>query len=226
MRGWSAERLGAAAGIGFLVLTVIGDLIPGGSMPSTNDRAFKIARYYESHHRSIAIGVILTGIAAPLLAWLVATVALRLRALGEGGWAVVVFAVGLVAIGLGTAADAISGALIRSAQWHNDGVTQGLYQLQGYLTVKSFWFGAGLALAVGIAAWRVLPRWYAWASVGAAVLIGLGGLTVKRGGFFSPLQGMTAIAFIVLLVWILLTSVVFWRLAAPEPTRQPGATPV
>ena len=55
-----------------------------------------------------------------LLAWLVVTVALRLRALGQGGWAVVIFVVGLIAVALGTVADAMSGALVRSAQDGND----------------------------------------------------------------------------------------------------------
>ena len=226
MRTWTAERLGAAAGIGFLVLNVIANLIPGGSAPSPHDHPAKIARYFVQHHRSIAIAVILTGIAAPLLAWLVATVALRLRALGEGTWAVIVFALGVIAIALGAGADAISGALIRTSVAHSDRVTQGLYQLQGYLTVKSFWFAAGLALTVGLAALRVLPRWYAWVSLAAAVLVGIGGLTVKGAGFFSPLQGMTAISFVALLVWILLTSIVFWRLAPEaEPRRQAVPTP-
>jgi hypothetical protein len=79
---------------------------------------------------------------------------------------------------------------------------------------------------VGIAALRVLPRWYARASIAAAVIIAIGGLTVKASGFFSPLQGMTGISFLALLIWVLATSIVFWRLAPEtEPRRQAVATP-
>jgi hypothetical protein len=44
-------------------------------------------------------------------------------------------------------------------------------------------------------------------------LLGLGGVAVKENGFFQPLGGMALIAFLALLIWVLATSVLLWRLS-------------
>jgi hypothetical protein len=105
-------------------------------------------------------------------------------------------------------------------------LVQGLYQASGFLTGKAFWFAALAALAVGLAAWRVLLAWYAWASLAAALLCALGGVAVKQSGFFGPMGGMTFIAFLALLVWSLATSLVVWRMAVGEEWRAPAVMPL
>jgi hypothetical protein len=71
-------------------------------------------------------------------------------------------------------------------------------------------------LAVGIAAWRVLPRWYAVVSVAAAVVCALGGIAVGQTGFLA-LGGLTDVAFLGLLVWIVASAVMLWRQPAAVP---------
>src|SRR2546425_11942481 len=63
MGAWRDTQLGAAAGVFFVVLTLIGDLVAG-SPPSFDDPASKIEAFYLDHHRAVLVGVILTGIAA------------------------------------------------------------------------------------------------------------------------------------------------------------------
>src|SRR5206468_8456030 len=114
------------------------------------------------------------------------------------------------------AADAFYGSLARIAlAAHNESITKSIYQLDGFFTVKSFWFAAAAILAVAIAAWRALPRWYALVSLVAAAVTALGGIAVAHDGFFAPLGGLTEIAFLGLLVWIVGSAVLLWR--QPQP---------
>ena len=55
------ERYGAAAGVIFVVLIVVGALISG-SPPSPDDSVRKIASYYEDHTGAIKAGAFLTGL--------------------------------------------------------------------------------------------------------------------------------------------------------------------
>ena len=54
----------------------------------------------------------------------------------------------------------------------------------------------------------------------AAVLLALGGISLRASGFFAPLGGMMLIAFTGLLVWVLATCVLLWR----EPAGVASAT--
>ena len=129
------------------------------------------------------------------------------------------FGLGLAALAVGFAADALYGALGRIAVYGDPNLTKAVYQLDGFFTVKSFWFAAGALLLVAIAVWRTSPRWYALVSLAAGVVCALGGITVRHHGFLAPLGGMTEIAFLGLLVWIVASAGWMWR--APQPAVAP-----
>jgi hypothetical protein len=210
MRTWTFERLGALAGIAFILLSLIGDF-SSGTPPGTDDSAAKIADFFQDHHQGVIASVVLTGIAGPFFVWFLAAVVLRLRAVGETAWAVAVFGLALAALGAGVAADAFYGSLARIGTYGDDRLAKSVYQLDGFFTVKSFWFAAGTVLAVGIAAWRRLPQWYAMLSIAAAVVCALSGIAVRKTGFLTPLGGLTDLAFLALLVWIVASAVMLWR---------------
>lgn len=226
MRSWSTERLGAVAGVAFVVLAVIG-AFAAGSPPKFDDPASEIVSFFRDNHDSVIFGAILMGIASPLFVWLVAAIALTLRAAGQTAWAGVAFAAGLVGIGLGTGADAIGGSLAQIAENGDNTLTQSLYQLQGFFISKAYFFAAVTALAVGVAAWRAaLPRWYAALSLVAVVVFVLGGVSLKSSGFLAPLGAMQLIAYLGLLVWSLATATVLWMTApVAEVTRATAPTP-
>jgi hypothetical protein len=216
MRTWTFERLGALAGVAFIVLSLVGDF-SSGSPPGTDDSAGKIASFFADHHRGVIVSVVLTGIAGPFFVWFLTALVLRLRAVGETAWAVAAFGLALAALAAGFAADVFYGSLARIAVVADENVAKSVYQLDGFFTVKSFWFAAAALLAVGIASWRALPRWYALTSLAAAVVCALGGIAVKQEGFLAPLGGLTEIAFFGLLVWIVATAAMLWR--EPPLTR-------
>jgi hypothetical protein len=210
MNTWAAGRLGAAAGIGFIVLTAVGDSLAG-SMPSTGDSATKIASFFEDHQTAVVTGSILTGIAAPLFLAFATAFALRLRIAGPGLPAGLFFAIATAGVTLGVVADALYGSMARIS---DASLAKGLYTVDGFVTAKSFWFATA---AIFVAAWGsrgVLAQWYTLLSLVAGIVVALGGLSLRSTGFFAPLGNMSGIAFLGLLVWIVATCVVLWR----EPT--------
>src|SRR5262245_56863628 len=105
MGRWNQTKLSALAGVAACVLYLIGNLV-GGPSPAFNAPAAEIAGHFTTHNHAVLYSTLLTGIAAPLLAWLLVTLALGLHRLGETGWAVVGGALGLSAVVLATVADA------------------------------------------------------------------------------------------------------------------------
>jgi hypothetical protein len=208
MGKWTAERWAAAAGIAFVALSVIGDALPGSSYPRINDDAATISAYFRDHSRAIAAGSVLTGAAAPLFVWLFATVASRLRAAGQGAFALVALAALIAGTALATASDAVLQAMVRVG---TDNVSKGAYATSGFLITKAFWFAAVAALAIGLAALRgAFARWYAWSSFAAGALFALGALTVTEDGILRVAGPTTLVAFVALLVWVLATSAALW----------------
>jgi hypothetical protein len=216
MSGWTTGRLGAAAGVSFIVLTVIGDALAG-SMPSTDDSGAKIATFFHDHHRAVVTGAVLTGIAAPLFLAFASALALRLRAAGPGLAPAVFFGWAVVGVTLGVVADALYGALARIG---NPSLAKSVYSVDGFVTAKSFWFATAAIVAAGWGSRRVLAQWYGWLSLAAAILVAIGGLSLRAKGFFAPLGGMSGISFLALLVWVVATCVVLWR--EPVPAAVPA----
>jgi hypothetical protein len=208
-------RTAALAGVGAVVLFLIADLMAG-EPPSFDDPATTIISFYKDHHQAVVAGVILSGIAGALVVWLVAGLADSLREVGENALGTVALAAGIAAVSLGVTADALSGALAQVAHGGDPDFVRGTYQISGFFVGKSSWLGAALTLACALAAWRALPRWYAWTSFAAAPLLALGGLAVKAGGFLAPLGGISLISFLAFLAWILATSLLLWRRTVGE----------
>jgi len=217
MGRWTGERWAAAAGIAFVVLTVVGDTLPGASYPKINDDAATIAAYIRDHHRALSAGAILTGAGAPLLVWLFAALAGRLRNAGQGAFAIVALSAVVAGTALATASDAVLQAMTRVSD--HDGLAKAAYATSGFFVTKAFWFAAVAAFAIGLAGRRgALPGWYASLALAAGVFFCLGGLTIREDGFFAVAGPMTLIAFVTLMVWVLSTSFVLWR----TPRAAPG----
>src|SRR5438067_12961616 len=114
MRVGSDGRWAALAGVGFVVLTLVGDLLAG-MPPKFDASSAKIVVFFLDHHRTVLAGVVLTGVASGLLVWLIAGLAVRLRAIGQETLGTVVLAGGVAGAALGAAADVVYGALAQIA---------------------------------------------------------------------------------------------------------------
>ena len=74
MASWLNQRNAAMGGILAMVLLVVGNFMAG-NPPKFDASSASIADFYSSHHRTLLIAAILTGLAIPLYIWFVAYLA-------------------------------------------------------------------------------------------------------------------------------------------------------
>jgi hypothetical protein len=215
MGSWSQQRQAAAAGILSMVLLVVGYFMPG-SPPKYTASGEKVTAFFTGHHRTILIGLILTGIAVPFYVWFVAHLAVALRDAGHSGLGLSVAIGG----GLVSAAAAIGDAFTAAAdQGANSGMVgatvRALYQTASFTYSRLTFPAIAVAIAVAIAAARgALPAWLKWLGALQAVLLLLTGVSLKADGFFSQTGGMAFIGYIAYFLGTALIAFGFWQASA------------
>lgn len=214
MPSLTSNRMAALGGIAFLVLIIVANF-SSGSPPSVDDSAAKIARFFADHHKRIAVGAVLSGVAAPLFVWLFSVVCRGMRKAGAVALSVGAFGFVVVGAALAVSGDAINASLAHAASQGDAAFTKSGYDLAGFLSQKFWWFAAFLAFAIWLAS-RWTAQWYRWLTLVAAVLFALGGIGVQQHGFFAVDGPAGGVAFIAFLVWVLGTSVVVWLM--PDET--------
>ena len=228
MGKWSVERWAASTGIGFVVLLLVGGLIPG-SPKKYNASAADIAGYFHDKHKALLVAGILYGLAYILFLWFLASFAGAFREAGQRRVSTIMYGAGVATLTIGAAADGLNMATARLvALGTPDDTIKALYGVDQFVYGRLFWTAAAFALATYFAASRtsLMPDWFAWLSVVAAVLFVLGGLAIKTSGFFSPSGGMPFIAFLAMLVWILVSSVLLVQRTAGETMTAPATSPM
>jgi hypothetical protein len=228
MGKWTPERLAASSGIAFVILLVVGSLLPG-SPKKYDASAADIATWFHDKHKSILIAGILFGLAYVFFLWFLASFAGTFRAAGEQRLATVMYGAGVAFITIGAVTDGVMVALSREVSLGADENTvKLLYGIDNFLYSRMFWVAAALALAVAIANGRVkaLPEWFGWLSYAGAIVLVIGGLSQKTSGFFSPSGGMVMITFIVFLAWILVASVLLVQKTATASMGAPATSPM
>jgi hypothetical protein len=228
MGKWSPERLAASSGIGFVILLVVGSLLPG-SPKKYDASAADIATWFHDKHKSILIAGILFGLAYVFFLWFLASFAGTFRAAGEQRLATVMYGAGVALITIGAVSDGIGITLSREVSLGADqNSVKLLYGIENFLYSRMFWIAAAIALATAIANGRAkaLPDWFGWLSYAGAIVFVIGGLSIKTSGFFSPTGGMVMITFIVFLAWILVASFLLVQKTATAAMGAPATSPM
>jgi hypothetical protein len=221
------EQYGAAAGVLFVVLVVVGALI-GGSPPSPDDSVRKIATYYEDHTAAIKTGAFLTGLGGVAFLWFLGSLWSTLRR-AEDTRRLATIAVAGGIVGLITAFSAVAINATVALAIDSTGATASvnpkfIYLLSGTIGGMGNFGIAILVAAVGVAALRtgVFPALLGWASLVLALAWIVGGLVVvtDSGAIFAE-------GFIVFLVWLIWVLVISFFLFRPHEEAAPGmpATP-
>ena len=212
-------RWGAAAGILFVVLFIVG-LIVQGSTPSVDDPVTKVKDYFLDHRDRWLVGDYLIGLAFLLffLPFLSCLRGLLARAEGdEAVWSRVVFAAGIAFLVVGAATSLAQGALAYGAVAHaGDDVIQTLTDIDyyGFTTIS---LAAGvLVLAASIVILRtgILWAWLGGLGLLEAVIAVIAPLAVLSRDPDSALGILGFIAFIGFGVWIILVAVGMWMTKA------------
>jgi hypothetical protein len=216
-------RMVAAAGVGFVLFTLVSELLKGDS-PSPTGSSATIVSYLADHRTGILAGAYVQMLGLFLLAF-VALFAARSLWLAERPLEATLAALGGVllvsayttyvfltaALGFGAGIDA--GPATAKALWQIRFVAETFIAFPAALLVGS--------VAAGSVRMTTIPRWYAWGSVVVSVAFLIGGATLARNGFFAPDGGYGFILFWLLPVWVAVTGFVIRRQLAKVPQAAP-----
>jgi len=224
MSAWSARQLAALGAVVATVLLVVGFLVPG-EPPDLDADPVTIVGYFHSHHDRLLISLLVVEVGVVVLIAVFAQLAVVLRGGAQRTLASVVGVAGAVtAAGLGIGW-ALYGGLAQLANFSPERlIVAPLYRVLQYLQVALFWFVLAVVLATAVAALRgVFPRWTAAVNGIVAVLLVLGGISVKGQGALQAGTGaLTVVASIAFLFFILELAYLFWT---ATPTAAAAAEP-
>jgi hypothetical protein len=222
------ERWARASGIGFVVLFIVAFIILG-EPPKVNASTDDIVSFFDGDRGRVLTSMVVFGVAFIILLWFVGAIANVLREAGEGRLSATTIAMGATFVGLQAVIGAIAGGLaLNIAATGDAGVVQALNTLTGSVDLISAYPFAGLiaAATIGFTRLRLLPYWYGYVGLAAAVLVLLHGTNWATSGFWSASGGYLWITIIAGLGWTLITSVLLYTrapatAAAPERAAVP-----
>ena len=217
------ERWARATGIVFVVLAVTGFLVIG-DQPKVGDSSGDIASFYTDHRSRVLTAMILFGFAFLFLIWFVGAVANILREAGEGRLAATGLVLAAVWVALQASVTMMAGglALNIAAAGDNGGVLVALNTITWTGDVFAAFLLAGIfaAVTIGLVRARILPSWYGWLGLVAALAMILRATNWAKDGFWSPSGDFFLVAIVSGLVWTLVTSIMLVR-QAPETANAP-----
>jgi hypothetical protein len=203
-------RLAAAAGVAFVVLTVVSTLAPG-SPPASDASAAKIATYFHQHSGGIKSQLLLGGLGiAALIWWFGALGRILTRAEDERPRLAIVAALALV---LGTGLAMLNGVVVGTAAIRIDdtATTRMLYSLS-LVAISAAGFGIGtflLATSVLTLRHRITPTWVSY--LGFVAALAFLGSTLGSISDAQAFLVLGLVAFFTWCVWILAVSATMWR---------------
>ena len=218
------ERWGRAAGIAFVVLTVLAFIV-GGEPPTVADSAEDVVSYYDGERGQVLISSFLFALALGFWIWFGGTVANSLRERGEGRVAATIIGAVSAFVSVQLATAAINAILAHSvARAGEDGVVQALFGLTWGLDIVAAIPSAVffLAASLGLRRTLMIPAWLSWAGIGVAALFILRSTNWAREGFWSPTGEYLFILIPLALLWILTTSIVLFRNVPASRLEQPA----
>lgn len=220
------ERLGRAAGVGFVVLT-IASFIVGGEPPKVSDPAADVVSYYDGERGQVLVSSFLFAVALGFWIWFGGTLANSLRERGEGRVAATIIGAVSAFVSLQLVSAGVNAILAHSvARAGEDGVVQALFNLTWSLDLVAAIPSAVffLAASLGLKRTHMIPAWLSGAGIGVATLFVLRSTNWATDGFWSPTGEYLFILIPLALLWILITSIVLVRKASASSVEQPAAS--
>jgi hypothetical protein len=202
-------RWAAAAGVSAVVLAIVGDAIGGFASPKVSDSATSITASLHAHRTGLMVGAAFTGLSAALFVWIFVALTQRIRAAGQPMIATTALAAIVMANTLATVPDAL---LQATAHLGTPTVIKAAFVTSQFFVTKAFWFGS-VAILLIAAGGRggALPPAYTRLSAVVGVVLVLGAIATGSGGALAAGGPLSFIAFIALMAYVVVSSVMVWR---------------
>lgn len=206
------ERLGAATGIVFVVLSVLA-LFIGGQPGAAPD----VVQYFIDNRGRLLVQSFLAGLASIFFLWFLGSVWSYLRAAegGTGRLSAVAFAGGILTMGLLMFSLVVSYALAdRMAELSLPDTSRAFYALVVEASDLVFFPVVAFtgASALVILRTKALPGWLGWLGIVVAVLsLSRGTAFFVESGPFSSAGVLESVAIMAFLLWLLLMSILLVR---------------
>lgn len=213
-------RWGGLAGVGFVVLGLIAQFMPG-LPPAIDSSAGEVVAYIDDGRGLLLTAALLWSAAAVLVVWFTVAFAEAIRERAERSGLHLALVAGGVLVG---GAAFVNAAVLGTTAFGIDGRVGGL-------TVMLFEFGAVMVSLIGIAAalpltaaglgvlrTHMMPDWLGYLAFLAAVVsvVGAFGIFVSDGAFAAGGAVMGMVPFLLTAVWILCGSYFMVREHLPE----------
>ena len=209
----SSRQLAGAGAFLVVVLWLVGFFLAG-KPPKFAAPAGSVVDYYSKHHKQVLMAVILVAIGIAIYLVVLAQLAAYLREAGQEALAFAVLAAGAASAGLFSAGDAVYGVIAQAVKQPgaDPGLAKAHYELDQFAGIPLYWLVEVIILSVLIASVRgVFPRWAVWTSAIFAVLVALGGISVKAGGALAAGTGpLSNLGFGAALVFLLEVGLLLW----------------
>ena len=217
MGQWSARQLAALGAVAATILLVVAFLLPG-APPKFDADSLKIVGFFHDNHKKVLVSTVLGEIGIAILVGLIAQLAVVLRDSGHRAHAAVVGIAGAASAGSFAVGLGLFGGLGQLATFGRESsAVAPLYRLIQFVFTGFTWMTLVMVLTVALAAWKgAFPQWVALVDGVIALLLLLGGISVKAQGVFAAGTGFfCVIGSIAFLVWVLHLAVLFW--GKPQP---------
>jgi hypothetical protein len=215
MASFNWERWARAAGIGFVVFTVLAFIV-GGEPPTVDDPAEDVLAYYDGDRGQVLVSSLLFAFALGFWVWFAGTLANNLRERGQGRVAATIIGAVAAFVSVQLVVTGVSAVLAYSVAGDGEaGIAKALFDLTWALDVLAAVPSAVffVAAALGLSRTGMIPAWLSWGGLGVAALFALRTTNWASDGFWSPTGGFLFILIPLALLWILTTSVVLVRTA-------------
>ena len=224
----TGQRIGAWAGIGFVV-TGVASAIVAGMPPAFDDSVAKIRTYFADHHTALNLSNLLLAMAVLSVFCFLGALRLRIaRAEGEGGYlAQVFFGAALVTIAMALVGMFLTVAMTqRVAALQDDAVVRAAFEMTFLVAFGGTAFTTAVFLAAAstvILRTGMLASWIGWLGMlGVAVnLLGGGAIIIQDT---SGLAVLGLIGFLIFALWVLVVCVVMLIGRSPARSTAGGVT--
>lgn len=182
LRETAPQNRARAAGVGFVVLTVIAFIVAGES-PKVTDPTADVISYYDGDRGQVLVSALLFGVAVLLLLWFAAAIANQLRQSGEGRVGATVLAMATAFVALQLTLVAMVASLGYSIAGDGDtGGVRAIFVLSVAIDSIAALPGAGfiLAASVGLMRAHAVPQWLSGAGLAVAALFAVRSTTPGR----------------------------------------------